>query len=214
MELWELSNVKTGEYAERLSGHYYQITSLDGKILSRSPSLGLADATLPIVEGTAEPVFQTVTGPDNVPLRLLSRSVPLTSTTLIIEIGDALNDTYSLLDSFRNIIVVVLPIIFMFSSLAGLIITWRALRPLKTFSSEIGHITEENLNTRIEKGDVVTELRPLVESFNTMLTRIEGAFARQQQFLSDASHELRTPTSIIKSYCDVTLRKERTGMPF
>lgn len=211
MELWELSNVKTGEYAERLSGHYYQMVSPAGEILTRSPSLGLANASLPVVEGTEEPTYQTITGPDNVPLRLISQSVRLSSVTLIIEIGDSLNDTYSLLASFRKIIVVVLPVIFMLSGLAGLIITGRALRPLKTFSSEIGLITEENLNTRIEESSVVTELKPLAESFNTMLIRIEGAFLRQQQFLSDASHELRTPTSIIKSYCDVTLRRDRTA---
>lgn len=211
MELWELSNVTTGEYAERLSGHYYQILTPDGEILARSPSLGLANATLPIVEGTEEPMFQTGTGPDNTPLRLISQSIQLSSATLIIEIGNSLKDTYSLLDSFKKIIVIVLPMIFMLSGLAGLIITGRALRPLKTFSSEIGQITEESLKTRIEENSVVTELRPLAESFNTMLVRIEGAFWRQQQFLSDASHELRTPTSIIKSYCDVTLRRERTA---
>ena len=44
-----------------------------------------------------------------------------------------------------------------------------------------------------------------------MLSRIEVAFSRQRQFLSDASHELRTPTAIIKSYHDVILNRERTA---
>ena len=53
------------------------------------------------------------------------------------------------------------------------------------------------------------ELKPLAKSFNAMLGHLEAAFLRQREFLSDASHELRTPTSVIKSLCDVTLRKPR-----
>jgi len=211
MELWELSNVKTGEYAEKLSGRYYQILSIGGEVLARSPSLSLAEGYLPILEGTEEPEFRTVPGPDNYPLRLISQSIQLSSTKIIIEIGVSLKETYSFLASFRKVIALMLPVVFMACGLAGLIVTGRALRPIETFSSEISQITEENLKTRMEEKDLATELRPLASSFNSMLMRIEEAFTRQRQFLSDASHELRTPTSIIKSYCDVTLRKERSA---
>jgi len=212
MELWELANITTGIFSERLSGHYYQITSLKGEVLSRSPSLGLADITLPIAGASAIPTFKTIRGPNNVPLRLISQSLVLPDeSTLILEVGVTLEDTYTVLRSFRDIVIIVFPAIFVLSAIGGLIITGWSLRPLKMFSSKIGQITEENLNTRIEDVRVARELKPLAESFNTMLIRIEDAFQRQQQFLSDASHELRTPTSIIKSYCDVTLSRERTA---
>lgn len=212
MELWELSHITTGVFSEKLSGHYYQVISPDGEILSRSPSLGIAEASLPIVKGTEVPGFETIIGPDKSDLRLISQSLDLPDgKLLILQVGDSLSDTYAFLRAIRNIIIVTLPAVFVLSCVIGLIITGRALKPLKKFSSEIGLITEENLNTRVEEDGLVTELQPLAASFNTMLVRIQGAFSRQLQFLSDASHELRTPTSIIKTYYDVILSRERTA---
>ena len=90
-----------------------------------------------------------------------------------------------------------------------MIITGMSLKTLNIFSRKVSAITEKNLNERIEEKDVDKELKLLATSFNNMMARIEDAFIKQRQFLSDASHELRTPTSVIKSYCDVTLKKER-----
>ena len=74
MELVELSNSAQGVYAERLSGQYYQVVNASGLIIARSPSLGLADEKLPVVTNAVIPQFETVTGPNNVPIRLVSVS--------------------------------------------------------------------------------------------------------------------------------------------
>ncbi|MDD5434035.1 MAG: ATP-binding protein [Nitrospira sp.] len=214
MELWELANVQRGEYAEKLSGHYYQITSPTGEVLSRSPSLWLANITLPIAKGSEVSHFETITGPKNIPLRITSQTMNFSLGPLTLQMGDALDDTSEILENFRNIIIFTLPVVSIIAGFGGLLITSKTLRPLKTFSSKIGQITEENLSDRVDENGLDNELQPLAVSFNKMLGRIEEAFARQRQFLSDASHELRTPTSIIKSYCDVTLGKERTAADY
>ena len=127
----------------------------------------------------------------------------------MIQAAESLEDIYRLLRSFRNISIVIFPILYILSGVGIMIITGMSLKTLNIFSRKVSAITEKNLNERIEEKDVDKELKLLATSFNNMMARIEDAFIKQRQFLSDASHELRTPTSVIKSYCDVTLKKER-----
>ena len=214
MELWELANVKGGEYSKKLSGHYYQISSSSGEILSQSPSLSLAEAKLPIFKDSAAPRFAAITGPNNNELRVIYQSMNFSLGTLTLAMAESMDKSFELLENFRDIIIFTLPVVFIVAGLGGLLIASRTLTPLKTFSSKIGQITEENLSDRVDERNLDTELQPLAISFNKMLGRIEEAFARQRQFLSDASHELRTPTSIIKSYCDVTLSRDRAAKDY
>lgn len=208
-ELMELASATTGVYAEKLSGHYYQIVSPDGHVLVRSPSLSLANVSMPVEKWSENPDYRTITGPLGVPLRMTTRAFKFHSGILIFQAGDSLQDTYKLLSSFRNIILAIFPLVFVLCGIGVYAITSLALRSLREFSGKIGQITEESLDERVREDGLVKELRPLAANFNTMLGRLEESFNRQRQFLSDASHELRTPTTIIKSFCDVTLSRER-----
>ncbi len=205
----ELAEAETGEYALPLSGHYYQVMTDDGKILARSPSLSIVDAALPPVRPADGPTYVTVTGPGKEPLRLLSEVFAFASGTVIIQAGESLEEAHVLLRSFRNIILMTFPAFFILSAIGISIITRFSLKRLDQFSAKVERISEKSLGDRLEEDGVESELRPLARSFNRMMNRIEESFARQRRFLSDASHDLRTPTTLIKSYCDVTLRKAR-----
>jgi len=208
-ELQELGAAVTGVYAEKLSGHYYQIVSSDGQILVRSPSLSLADEALPVLKPSREPVYRTIIGPGGEHVRMLTQSFDFSIGSLTFQAADSLDETYELMGSFRKVVLLAFPAVFIICGIGVFLITSWALNSLKTFTVKVGQITEENLSERIEERGVATELKPLAASFNTMLSRLEESFSRQKQFLSDASHELRTPTTIIKSFCDVTLSRER-----
>ncbi|MBI3596048.1 MAG: HAMP domain-containing protein [Nitrospirae bacterium] len=209
-ELLEFSQAAVGEYSVALSGHYYQIVSSNGKLLVRSPSLAIPNASLPIEAESLTPSYKTIVGPEKTPLRLLNQSFQLPTGVLTLQTAESLEESYKLLGSFRKIILIVFPVLFIVSGIGIWMMIDLSLRPLELFSKQIGQITEKNLNERMDERSAARELRPLAVSFNTMLGRLEAAFSKQGQFLSDASHELRTPTSVIKSYCDVTLGKERT----
>ena len=211
MELAELSNSAQGVYAEKLSGHYYQVVNTSGIILARSPSLGLADETLPVQLNAVTPIYETVTGPNNIPIRLLSVTYKFSEGWLTIQVANSLEDTYVLLSSFRKIVIISYPIIFLLCGAGTFLITGWALRSIRSFAESIDQISDRELSKRIDEEDSVYELKGLASSFNKMLNRLDLSFNKQRQFLSDASHELRTPTSIIRSYCDVTLNRERTA---
>ena len=215
--IYEITEAASGEYATKLSGHYYQLVDSEGNIIGRSPSLALAGEELPITEKSFEPVYgHTVIGPGNLPLRVVSQTFTFMELggeyiDVTFQAADSMEDSFYLLRSFRNIILIVLPVIFLISIVGIYYITSWALRTVNVFSGKVGRITARSLNERIEEEEVDLELKPLARSFNTMLGHLETAFLRQKEFLSDASHELRTPTSVIKSLCDVTLRRPRNA---
>ncbi len=214
MELAELSMAASGVYAEKLSGHYYQIVASDGRVLVRSPSLSLGNATLPVMQGTPKAVYTSIVGPKDHEMRLVTQSFKFSIDTLTFQAAESFEESNRFLSSFRNIVLAIFPAVFIICGFGVFVMAGWALRPLKSFTAKVGQITEENLSERIEERGVPAELKPLAYNFNTMLGRLEGSFSKQKQFLSDASHELRTPTSIIKSFCDVTLNKERSAADY
>ncbi|MDH3973106.1 MAG: ATP-binding protein [Deltaproteobacteria bacterium] len=206
----ELSEAAIGEYARPLSGHYYQLNRPDGEIITRSPSLSIVDTALPIREGSQAALYLTSTGPDRGPIRILVQSFPTPSGDIIIQAGESLEETWFLLERFRTIIFIFFPAFFLLSLTGIIIITMLSLKKIDKFSEKVETITEKSLNERLHEEAVESELKPLASSFNTMLERIEESFEKQRRFLADASHDLRTPASVIKSHCDVTLGRERT----
>ncbi|HHY99740.1 MAG TPA: HAMP domain-containing histidine kinase [Tissierellia bacterium] len=81
--------------------------------------------------------------------------------------------------------------------------SYRLIRPIKNMTEITRTITVNNINTRLDVKGTEDELKELSETFNAMLDRIEGGYKMQQQFVSDASHELRTPIAVIKGYVDM-----------
>ncbi|HHL40414.1 MAG TPA: HAMP domain-containing histidine kinase [Deltaproteobacteria bacterium] len=206
----ELSEAAVGEYAVPLSGHYYQIIDERGRIVAASPSLTAVGAALDVPAPSIEPIYSYLTGPGKTRLRMLVQSFALASgRTVTIQATEPLEDAFAMLASFTGTLFAVIPAVGVVSALGVWLISLRSFKPLRTFTSRIGEITERNLHDRLDTEGLAGELAPLAESFNTMIARLEASFERQRRFLSEASHELRTPTSIIKTCCDVALARER-----
>src|SRR5437762_6398593 len=72
-----------------------------------------------------------------------------------------------------------------------------ALRPLNQTAQQIGAIDEQKLDRRIDAAALPPELTPMAERLNEMLARLQEAFTLRNQFIGDASHELRTPVAAL-----------------
>lgn len=198
------------------AGHYYQISDDAGKVLARSRSLD--DWAFDIPYGRLyAPYYGTLVAPDGDRVRVHARRVivsplgqPAVLRTFIVSAGSSLRDMEGFLALLRTTMLYSAPFIVLFSALGGYLISRASLRPLTRFSSEIGQISEQTLDRRVREDRVSSELRNLAAAFNAMLGRIQTVFQQQRRFISDASHELRTPVSVIKSYCEVPLRRDRS----
>lgn len=93
--------------------------------------------------------------------------------------------------------------------LAGLVFAGRALLPISLVVDQVKQISITNLNLRVDEGNKKDEIAQLAITFNQMLQRLEDAFARQRDFVSNAAHELRTPFAVIQAEIGYCLLKER-----
>ncbi len=87
--------------------------------------------------------------------------------------------------------------------------TWkvvgRALRPVEGIRSEVEQISDTQLHRRVPQPDGRDEIADLARTMNGMLARLDDAAARQRRFVSDASHELRSPVASIRQHSEVAL---------
>lgn len=105
----------------------------------------------------------------------------------------------------------VFPIIFVISILGGYLFIKRILKPIQKVTKTAHDIEQSgNLKKRIDNGNGGDEAHQLARTFNQMIEKIDTAFETQKRFTSDASHELRTPTSVILAQSEFHLEKDRT----
>lgn len=88
-------------------------------------------------------------------------------------------------------------------------ISSRISKPLHEISSRVNEIGTDKLHLRIPETDLPRELEILSKSFNVMLDRLETSFEAQKNFVSNASHEFRTPLTSIIGEADLALSRER-----
>jgi heavy metal sensor kinase len=109
---------------------------------------------------------------------------------------------------FRTL-VTLMPIALLIAGLGALLLTERALRPVRDMTDAAAQISAEDLSQRLSvKGH--DELAQLATTFNAMIERLDKAFEQQRRFTADASHELRTPLTRIKLTTSEALDGEHT----
>ncbi|MFR8530654.1 MAG: HAMP domain-containing protein [Anaeromassilibacillus sp.] len=118
--------------------------------------------------------------------------------------ADQIDSTISTLFRFALII---LPFFVLFAAVGGYLITRRAFRPVRRIIQTAKEIGEgDDLSRRIALGEGRDEIYTLAAEFDRMFARLEKAFETEKQFTSDASHELRTPTTVIISSANMRSR--------
>ena len=89
------------------------------------------------------------------------------------------------------------------SGILAYFVSGRALKPLRSFASQVEQVQLNNLaDMRIDE-DTISEFRQLSRSFNQMLERLNNAFAAQRQFTGNAAHELRTPLALMQAQLEL-----------
>lgn len=89
------------------------------------------------------------------------------------------------------------------SIIAGIYLTKKMLKPIEDITETANNISIHDLSERLHTSGPDDEIKRLARTFNDMIDRLEKAIDKQKRFVSDASHELRTPISVIQGYANL-----------
>ncbi|MFE0148767.1 sensor histidine kinase [Nonomuraea sp. NPDC059007] len=119
------------------------------------------------------------------------------------EVENAIN--VRTLATLRDYSLVTLGALFLASLGIGWVLSGRVLRPVRAITRTTEEIQATDLTRRIRLNGPRDELRDLADTVDTMLDRLESAFSAQRRLIDDASHELRSPLTIIRANVDAVL---------
>ncbi|MBI0575952.1 HAMP domain-containing protein [Neobacillus cucumis] len=123
-----------------------------------------------------------------------------------IEIVRQLNNYQKMMDHFFWVMTVFGVAAILFSAISGFFLARQLLTPVRDLTDAMKRIKENGFQGRMEVYKQKDELTELTNVFNKMMDEIETSFLQQKQFVEDASHELRTPVSILEGHLSLLNR--------
>lgn len=119
-------------------------------------------------------------------------------------------DGNSILVGLRKILIISFICGTLLSFAGGLFFSKGLLRPVKKINNEVNDISAYNLERRIPLSATKDEWHELSQTLNQLLDRLKDSFELQRRFISNASHELSTPLTLISSQLEISLQRNRT----
>lgn len=142
--------------------------------------------------------------------RVLIKEVTLAGKSYAFLLASSLESLSAIRARMLMSLLVAAPAVLLLSCGGGFYIARKALSPVNEISETAATISVGNLSTRITVLETGDALERLSRAFNAMLDRIESSVSKIEQFSADASHELRTPISVIRTTAELAVRHGRT----
>ncbi len=195
-------------------GKFIQVLDESGRIGRKSDNLknvqlpislhALRNASMGVI------TYETNRSVGNAPLRIITYPVTeQNQVTKIIQVASSLEVVEDALNTLMILLLITVPSVLVIASLGGQFLANKALKPVDRVTQAARMITSQNLNQRIQTLKVKDEISRLIDTFNDMISRLDQSFRQIKQFTTDASHELKTPLTILKGEVEVALRKRR-----
>jgi len=117
------------------------------------------------------------------------------------------------LNRVRAAFMLTLPVALFLVGLGGWVVAGRALRPLKTIADTAERFTARGLEQRIPDAGESPETSRVIQVLNRMMNRLETSFRQATRFSADASHELKTPLTVMQGELESALKSAAPGSP-
>jgi len=191
-----------------------QIVDAGGDVVSATPSVEGRPPLAPAPEGN-HPVVRTV---DDVsgegPFHVASvRGTDAGGDTVVVHVGAPLDDISESTGALTRSLVLAVPAVTLLLAALVWALVGRTLRPVEAIRREVDGIGAAGLDRRVPVPPAEDEVGRLAHTMNAMLDRIEDGTRRQQRFVADASHELRSPLARIRAEIEVDLEHPEGADP-
>lgn len=186
---------------------FIQIVNEGGVVVAASENIRGQD---PVSSSGLAPGQQRVTqlaeGPieDDHEFRLAARSVFSPEGVVTVFVGGSLEPVTESTGVLTAALAVGFPVLTLVVAVSSWFLTGRALAPVETIRREVAEISGSSIERRVSVPPSRDEVARLADTMNGMLDRLEEAQVRQRRFVSDASHELRSPLAAIRSTLEVS----------
>jgi signal transduction histidine kinase len=197
---------------------FAQIVDADGQVVNAAPRALLARRVLTKSEladaRTHRITIERASAPGDQQSRLLAGPAGQPGLGLVVVVGTSLEEVTKAQHRLELALVIGLPLLAAIVSVAGWFLAGAALKPVRNLveeADEISAVAARGQRRRLSVPQSGEELTDLARHLNELLARIEGALEHERAFLDDASHDLRTPISIVRSELELARMQTEEG---
>ena len=197
---------------------FAQIIDVDGAVVNAAPRALLERQVLTKSElaraRTHRITIERAAAPGNQQSRLLAGPAGQRGLGFVVVVGTTLEEAINAQHRLELALVIGLPLLAVLVSVGGWFLAGAALKPVRDLveeADEISAVAARGQRRRLSVPETGEELADLARHLNELIARIEAALQHERAFLDDASHDLRTPISIVRSELELARMQTAEG---
>jgi two-component system, OmpR family, sensor kinase len=208
----------TARDIERLDipGEFFELLDANGRVLQQSRNLPTAISLLPFDSNATHSAYQVANIGGEQSVRVAIIPFEQANQKRFLAVAIPTFGTNRVLDTFGRIVLILFPISLLLTAGISMIYVGRSLAPITDLTQHAASMARRVTQSQgfWEPLPVTTphdELGQLAETFNDLFRGVDSAVRQLRQFVTDASHELRTPIAVLHGETELLLSKPRTA---
>lgn len=185
---------------------FVQVIDADGRVVGASDNIAKHHQALVDLEPGEDTTIEDPTDDDHDDFVVVAESARIASHHYTILVGRSTRIITTSSESVVSVLAGGVPILLLLVGVTTWLIVGRTLAPVDAIRREVEAISSDELHRRVPDPGTRDEIARLATTMNHMLRRLETSQQQQRRFISDASHELRSPVAAIRQHAEVAIR--------